>query len=153
MNTPTIETKSEDEILNASIRLKVLNLTREGMRNAPQVRAIVQQLRVLVVGLQGGKLTMTTEDEDWNKEAQEYFAERSKAIDFIDNTGLNDCLKLMLTARRQRAGTLPLCSMTAFCRAALDPASSDFSSPIISPILTRWSLKSGLVKRGHSRKG
>ena len=102
--TATIETKSEDEILNASIRLKVLNLTREGMRNAPQVRAIVQQLRVLVVGLQGGKLTMTTEDEDWNKEAQEYFAERSKAIDFIDNTGLNDCLKLMLTALAAEGG-------------------------------------------------
>jgi len=93
-----IEHGTEDEILASSQRLKVLNLTRDGMRNAPQVRAIVQQLRVLVVGLQGGKLTMTTDDEAWNAEAQSIFGGWSRHIDFIDDTGLNDALNLIVTA-------------------------------------------------------
>ena len=99
-----IEHGSEDEILNASRRLHVLNLTRDGMRNAPQVRAIVQQLRVLVVGLQGGKLTLTTGDGDWNTVAQDFFAGWSRRVDFIDETGLNDCLKLIVTALAAEGG-------------------------------------------------
>ena len=102
--TATIETKSEDEILSVSQRLKVLSLTREGMRNAPQVRAIAQQLRVLIVGMLGGKLTMTTDDETWNTEAQSAFASFSKSIDFIDGTCLNDTLKLIITALAVEAG-------------------------------------------------
>lgn len=100
----TIETKSEDEILNASLRLKVLSLTREGMRNAPQVRAIVQQLRVLIVGLLGGKLTLTTDDEVWNTAAQAAFATCAKSVDFIDGTCLNDSLKLIVTALSAEGG-------------------------------------------------
>lgn len=92
----TIETRGEDEILSASLRLKVLSLTREGMRNAPQVRAIAQQLRVMIVGLLGGTLTMTTDDDTWNALAQAAFAQISRSIDFIDGTGLNDTLKLIL---------------------------------------------------------
>jgi hypothetical protein len=102
--TAVIEHGSEDEILNASRRLKVLNLTRDGMRNAPQVRAIVQQLRVLVVGLQGGKLTLTTADQEWNKAGQDFFANWSRRVDFIDETGLNDCLKLIITALAAEGG-------------------------------------------------
>lgn len=102
--TPTIETKSEDEILNASRRLKVLSLTREGMRNAPQVRTIVQQLRVLIVGLLGGKLTMNTKDLKWNTEAQAAFGLCAKSIDYIDGTCLNDSLKLIITALSAEGG-------------------------------------------------
>lgn len=100
----SVETKSEDEILNASLRLKVLSLTREGMRNAPQVRAIVQQLRVLIVGLLGGKLTLTTKDATWNTEAQAAFGLQAKSIDFIDGTCLNDSLKLIITALSAEGG-------------------------------------------------
>lgn len=100
----SVETKSEDEILNASLRLKVLSLTREGMRNAPQVRAIVQQLRVLIVGLLGGKLTLTTKDETWNTAAQAAFATCAKSVDFIDGTCLNDSLKLIITALSAEGG-------------------------------------------------
>lgn len=99
-----IEIKSEDGIVTASQRLKVLNLTREGMRNAPQVRAIVQQLRVLIVGLLGGKLTLTTDDETWNAEAQAAFGERAKSIDFIDGTSLNEALKLIITSLSAEGG-------------------------------------------------
>jgi hypothetical protein len=100
----TIEIKSEDQILNASQRLKVLNLTREGMRNAPQVRAIVQQIRVLVVGLQGGKLTMSTDNADWNQQTQDFFGQCSRSLDFVDGTDLNNCLKLMITALSAEGG-------------------------------------------------
>lgn len=102
--TASIEIRSEDEILNASLRLKALSLTREGMRNAPQVRAIVQQLRVLIVGLLGGKLTLTTKDEEWNAAAQAAFSTCSKHIDFIDGTCLNDSLKLIITALSAEGG-------------------------------------------------
>lgn len=102
--TAMIETKSEDEILAASQRLKVLNLTREGMRNAPQVRALVQQLRVLTVGLLGGKLTMSTEDNKWNAEAQDFFGDSARSIDFIDGTDLNNSLKLILTSLAAEGG-------------------------------------------------
>jgi len=99
-----IESAEEDQMLNASQRLKVLNLTRDGMRNAPAVRAIVQQLRVLMVGLEGGKLTCTTEDEDWNKAAQTFFGKWARACDFVDNTCLNECLKLMITCLHAEGG-------------------------------------------------
>ena len=75
-----IESAEEDQMLNASQRLKVLNLTRDGMRNAPAVRAIVQQLRVLMVGLEGGKLTVTTDNEDWNKAAQTVFRQMGAGL-------------------------------------------------------------------------
>lgn len=101
-----IETKDEDDLVPASQRLKVLNLTRDGMRNAPHVRAIVQQLRVLTVGLQGGTLTCCTENNEWNDEAQRAFKEHTRHIDFIDGTGLNDCLKLVLTALAAEGGDL-----------------------------------------------
>ena len=99
-----IELKHEDEILNPSKRLRVLNLTREGIRNAPQVRALVQQLRVLIVGLQGGKLVLSTDASDWNNAAQSFFTDHAAAIDFIDGTGLNECLKLIITALAAEGG-------------------------------------------------
>lgn len=99
-----IETKNEDEIISSSQRLKVLNLTREGMRNAPQVRSIVQQLRVLIVGMQGGTLTVATEDEGWNKLAQDEFKQHAKSIDFIDGTGFNESLKLVITSLAAEGG-------------------------------------------------
>lgn len=99
-----IETKSEDEIVSASQRLKVLNLTREGMRNAPQVRSIVQQLRVLIVGMQGGTLTVATDDEEWNKLAQDVFKSHARSIDFIDGTGFNESLKLVITSLAAEGG-------------------------------------------------
>ena len=102
--TGVIETKHEDEILPAALRLKAIALTREGMRNAPQVRAIVQQLRVLTVGLMGGKLTLTTDDTEWNGAAQKFFGDWSKSIDYVDGTGLNECLKLIITALAAEGG-------------------------------------------------
>lgn len=99
-----IETKSEDDIISSSQRLKVLNLTREGMRNAPQVRAIVQQLRVLIVGMQGGTLTVATEDDEWNKLAQDAFKAHARSIDFIDGTGFNESLKLVITSLAAEGG-------------------------------------------------
>lgn len=101
---PRIESSEEDSLLNASQRLKILNLTRDGMRNAPAVRAIVQQLRVLMVGLEGGKMTATTEDEDWNEAAQKVFASWSRSCDFIDGTCFNECLKLIVTSLQAEGG-------------------------------------------------
>jgi hypothetical protein len=100
----SVETKEEDKILPTSQRLKLLSLTRDGLRNAPQVRAIIQQLRVLIVGLQGGKVTFTTEDETWNKKALEAFSEFAESVDFVDGTSLNESLKLILTSLAAEGG-------------------------------------------------
>lgn len=94
-----IEFGGEDDILSANYRNKMTNLMRQDMRNAPFSRIIDQQRRVNVVGLVGGKLTMTTEDIDFNARVQDWFNEDwAPSAEFTDGLHFNESLKLSVSS-------------------------------------------------------
>jgi len=91
------ETGPESSMMNDSQRLRFINLVREGMRNMAQVRTLAQQLRVNVVGINGGKLSSTTAIKEWDDAVGKFWKEYTESVDYIDGKGLNELLKLILT--------------------------------------------------------
>lgn len=99
-----IELGGEDDILTSSKRLRMVNLMRQQMRNAPITRTIDQQRRVNVVGEVGGKLTISLYDKDGGqlpaaKQAQDWFNDDwAPQAEFTDGLCFNELLKLSLSA-------------------------------------------------------
>lgn len=94
-----VELNGEDDILTAPNRNKLTNLMRQEMRNAPLTRTIDQQRRVNVVGLIGGKLTLTTSDTDFNDRVQAWFNEDwAPSAEFTDSLHFNENLKLTISS-------------------------------------------------------
>lgn len=94
---PKIETGSEESILTPFKRLQGINLSRDMLRNAPQVRGTQKTLRTNIVG-DLGKLIFNANGK-WFKEAQDWFNnEWAKAADFVDNTTFRETLQLIISA-------------------------------------------------------
>lgn len=99
-----IEVNGEDGILNSSQRLRLVNLMRQQMRNAPIARTIDQQRRVNVVGDVGGKLTISLDDltpaaERACAEAQDWFnGVWAPNAEFTDGLCFNELLKIALSS-------------------------------------------------------
>jgi len=91
-----IESLSEIGVFNILSRLKGINLMREIMRNLPQARIFAQQLRVNVVGTEGGKLFSTTDVEEWDDAVGTFWTQYIESVDYRDGKGLNELLKLIL---------------------------------------------------------
>ena len=58
----SVETQTEDEILNSSRRGRLLNVTRNLMRNSSLFSTLMLQLESNVVGTQGGKVILNFSD-------------------------------------------------------------------------------------------
>lgn len=105
-----VELGGEDEVLLPMARHKITNLARQEMRNSTTARTIDQQRRVNVVGLLGGKLTLTFPSEYaaaadayqnfWNNEW-------APQAEFTDGMHFNEVLKLCLSSG-DNAGDLTL---------------------------------------------
>ena len=94
-----VELTGEDGILKTRDRNRATNQQRQQMRNAPMTRIIDQQLRVNVVGLLGGKLTLTTGDAEKDKAAQKWFNEDwAPQAEFTDGLHFNELLKLSISS-------------------------------------------------------
>lgn len=94
---PVVEYGGEDSALNIHDRARLISLMRDGFRDAPQARALAQQMRVLTCGVEAGKLTLTTDDERFNSEAMRYFSRWARHVDYQDGTDLCECSKLVLS--------------------------------------------------------
>lgn len=92
-----VEFGGEDSALNIHDRSRLISLMRDGFRDAPQARALAQQMRVLTCGIEAGKLTLTTDDEKFNTEAMRYFSRWARHVDYQDGTDLCECSKLVLS--------------------------------------------------------
>lgn len=90
------ETKNEDEILNASKRGKLLDLTRNAARNNATFNTILKQFDLQAVGNEGGKAVITFDDRDFGNTVRERFANWTRSADFFDGLNLNTLLKLIL---------------------------------------------------------
>lgn len=91
-----VETKNEDHILTAHSRAKLLNLTRNCLRNNPTFNTIIKQFDLHGVGTMGGKAVITFEDKEFAKAVREQFAKWTRSAEFFDSLNFNTLLKLML---------------------------------------------------------
>lgn len=92
----SVEHKNEDEILKSYDRNKLLNLTRNAVRNNPTFNSILKQIDLNVIGTKGGKAIFDFPDIELNKEIKRHFGKYTRNVDFFDGFDLNTELKLIL---------------------------------------------------------
>lgn len=98
----SVETQGEDEILNAGRRGRLLDLTRNLVRNSSLFSTILLQLESNVVGTSGGKVVLDFPDEGANALMRRLFAAWTRNADFFDGRDFNHLLKAFL--RQQIVG-------------------------------------------------
>lgn len=94
------ETVGEDAILDKHRRGRLLDLTRNAVRNSATFSAILKQLQSNVVGVHGGKAIFDFEGAVPEADAQAIrrgFADWTRSCEFHDGLNLNTTLKLLLS--------------------------------------------------------
>lgn len=66
----------EESVLKTRDRYEGIKFTRDLYRNSTACQSLVQQVANQVIGTEGGKCSVHTEDEQWNLEAADYFNSR-----------------------------------------------------------------------------
>ena len=92
----SVETQTEDEILNSSRRGRLLNITRNLMRNSSLFSTLMLQLESNVVGTQGGKVILNFADAEHADAVRKSFAAWTRNADFFDGNDFNYLLKVFL---------------------------------------------------------
>ena len=91
-----VELKGEDEILDAGKRGKLLNITRNLVRNSSLFYTLLSQLESNVVGTCGGKAILNFADEETNKRLRKLFSDFTRNADYFDGQSFNHLLKIFL---------------------------------------------------------
>ena len=91
-----VELKGEDEILDAGKRGKLLNITRNLVRNSSLFSTLLSQLESNVVGTCGGKVILNFPDEGINRELRKLFSDFTRNADYFDGQSFNHLLKIFL---------------------------------------------------------
>lgn len=90
------EDRTEDQILDHSKRAKLLDLTRNLVRNSSLFNTILGQLSTNVVSSCGGKVLLNFADEELNKNLRKYFSDFTRNADFYTGDTFNKFLKRVL---------------------------------------------------------
>ena len=90
------EHHSEDEVLNAYGRGKMIDLARNATRNSSTFNGILKQFDLNVVGTNGGKAVFNFDNPDAAKRLRDSFASWTRDADFFDGLNLNTLLKIIL---------------------------------------------------------
>lgn len=90
------ETRTEDEILDPSKRARLLDLTRNLVRNSSLFNTILGQLTTNVVSTCGGKVVLSLPNEQTNKDLKKYFFRYTRNVDFYTGDTFNHLLKRTL---------------------------------------------------------
>ena len=96
IESSNVETENEDEILTSTKRGKLLNITRNLVRNSSLFNTILGQLTTQVVSSCGGKVILNFQDDQINKLLKKYFADFTKNSGFFDGESFNHILKTVL---------------------------------------------------------
>ena len=91
-----IETNDEDKILNGYSRGRLLDLTRNAVRNSATFNTILKQLDFNVCGTKAGKAILNFSDIGLSKEIIELFSRFTRQADFFDGHSFNTVLKMIL---------------------------------------------------------
>lgn len=92
----SVENRKEDEILNKSQRARLLDLTRNLVRNSSLFNTIIGQLSTNVVSNVGGKVVLSIPNEQTNNELKRLFHQYTRNVDFHNESTLNHLLKRTL---------------------------------------------------------
>lgn len=92
----TTESRTEDEILDPSKRLKLLDLTRNLVRNSSLFNTILGQLTTNVVSTNGGKIILDYPNKFFDDTLKKNFFEYTRNVDFYTGDNLNHMLKRVL---------------------------------------------------------
>ncbi len=92
----TEELRGEDEILDANKRAKLLDLTRNLVRNSSLFNTILGQMTTNVVSTCGGKVVLSIPNEQANDALKFAFSKYTRNVDFYTGDTLNHLLKRVL---------------------------------------------------------
>lgn len=90
------EHRSEDEILDPSKRAKLLDITRNLVRNSSLFNTLLSQLTTNVVSTCGGKAIISTPNEEANEDMRWAFSQWTRNADFYTGDNFNHLLKRVL---------------------------------------------------------
>lgn len=90
------ETRTEDEILNPTRRAKLLDLTRNLVRNSSLFNTVLGQLTTNAISTCGGKVVISTPNEESNRALKKTFFAYTRNTDFHTGDTLNRLLKRAL---------------------------------------------------------
>ena len=90
------ETRTEDQILDPDKRAKLLDLTRNLVRNSSLFNTILGQLTTNVVSTCGGKVVLSLPNEQTNKDLKKAFFSYTRNVDFYTGDTFNHLLKRTL---------------------------------------------------------
>ena len=92
------ERTGEDGILDSYARGRLIDLTRNAVRNSSTMAAILRTMDLQVVGTKGGKAIFSFDDAHAvaSRALLSRFAEWTRNADFFDGLGFNQLLKILL---------------------------------------------------------
>lgn len=90
------EIRTEDQILDNNRRARLLDLTRNLVRNSSLFNTILGQLTTNVVSTCGGKVVLSLPNEEANKSIRKAFYSYTRNVDFYTGDNLNHLLKRVL---------------------------------------------------------
>ena len=90
------EVRTEDQILNPFRRAKLLDLTRNLVRNSSLFNTVLGQLTTNAISTCGGKVVISTPNEEANKALKKAFFGYTRNVDFYTGDTLNHLLKRTL---------------------------------------------------------
>ena len=92
----TADNRPEDEILTSYKRAKLLDLTRNLVRNSSLFNTILGQMTTNVVSTCGGKVILSMTTEDTNRQLKQAFSQFTRNADFYTGDTFNRLLKRIL---------------------------------------------------------
>ena len=92
----TPETRGEDEILDHTKRMRLLDLTRNLVRNSSLFNTILGQMTTNVVSSMGGKVILNFDDDKLNETLRKLFSNWTRNADFYTGDTFNHLLKRVL---------------------------------------------------------
>ena len=91
-----VESSPEDGILPKNARGRLLDLTRNAMRNSSTFATIMKQFDLNVCGTKAGKAIFSLPDDETNKALKKDFSKWTRCADFFDGFSFNSVLKLVM---------------------------------------------------------
>ena len=98
------ERDNEDAILPSRKRTLLVSSQRDAFRNTTFSPATALQLQINVVGTEGGRVSFTTDNADFNDAAGRAFRKWARRCNFTDGSSLNEMLQLLLIQLTHNGG-------------------------------------------------
>ena len=96
VESSTTENRIEDEVLDHSKRMRLLQLTRNLVRNSSLFNTLLTQLTTNVISTCGGKVILSIPNDNTNSKLLKSFKDYTRNVDFYTCDNFNHLLKRSL---------------------------------------------------------